>query len=61
MSLLEHFCHVDDFCQAFEPDWQQHLLAQGMRQRRRRTRLTTSEIMTIMIHSLSLHFLKLTS
>ncbi|CAA9559159.1 hypothetical protein AVDCRST_MAG81-739 [uncultured Synechococcales cyanobacterium] len=30
-SLEELFCHIDDFYQAFEPCWQQHLLGQGYR------------------------------
>lgn len=50
MSLLELFCAVDDFCQAFEPQWRQMLLGQGLRQRRRETRLCLSERMTILIH-----------
>jgi len=35
MSLLELLCAVDDICQTFEPQWQQILLGQGVRQRRR--------------------------
>ncbi len=31
MSLLELFCAVDDFCQAFAPWWQQALLGDGLR------------------------------
>jgi hypothetical protein len=50
MSLLELFCHVDDFCQEFEPQWQQSLLRQGTIRRVRPARLSTSEIMTIVIH-----------
>lgn len=50
MSLLELFCHVDDFCQAFAPKWQQMLLGQGLRQRRREAKLSLSEQMTIIIH-----------
>lgn len=50
MSLLELFCAVDDFCQAFEPQWQQMLLGQGLRQRRRDPQLCLSERMTILIH-----------
>jgi hypothetical protein len=37
MSLLELFCHVDDFCRSFIPEWQQLQLASGMI-RRCRTR-----------------------
>jgi len=50
MSLLELFCHVDDFCQAFEPQWQRTLLQQGSIKRVRQPQLTTSEVMTIVIH-----------
>jgi len=50
MSLLELFCAVDDFCQTFEPQWQQILLGQGVRQRRREPKLCLSERMTILIH-----------
>lgn len=50
MILLELFCTVDDFCQTFEPEWQQTLLGQGVRQRRREPKLRSSERMTIIIH-----------
>jgi hypothetical protein len=50
MSLLELYCHVDDFCQVFEPQWRQSLLQQGTIQRMRQAPLSTSEIMSIMIH-----------
>jgi len=48
-SLTELFCHVDDFCQAFLPHWELHLLASGKKQRQRPRSLTISEIMTILI------------
>lgn len=50
MSLLELFCHVDDFCQQFEPSWQRQLLPAGTIKRVKATQLSTSEIMTIIIH-----------
>jgi hypothetical protein len=50
MSLLELFCHVDDFCQAFVPEWEQELLHSGLKRRRRAGQLCTSEIMTILIY-----------
>lgn len=50
MSLTELFCNVDDFCQEFEPKWQQYQLENGLRMRRRKFSLTLSEIMTIIIH-----------
>lgn len=49
MSVLELFCAVDDFCQAFEPKWHQHCLTSGSKQRHRRRELALSEIMTILI------------
>jgi len=48
-SLLELFCHVDDFWQAFCPVWYDHLLVSGERQRIRDSQLSASEVMTIMI------------
>jgi len=49
MSLLELFCHVDDFCQAFVPQWQSEQLSSGVRQRRRARGLSLSEVMTLLI------------
>lgn len=48
-SLEALFCQVDDFCQQFEPQWQQHLLRSGAKQRQRERGLGTSEIMTILV------------
>lgn len=50
MSLLDLFCHVDDFWMAFAKEWQQQRLQSGARQRRRSGQLCESEIMTILIH-----------
>lgn len=50
MSLVEMFCNVDDFCQEYEPKWEQIQLENGLRQRRRKSRLSLSEVMTITIH-----------
>jgi hypothetical protein len=50
MSLLELYCHVDDFWLVFAPEWERDLLDSGMRQRRRVGQLCASEIMTIMIY-----------
>jgi hypothetical protein len=49
MSVVELFCHVDDFCQTFEPDYQAALVAARDRERRRTGELCLSEIMTILI------------
>ena len=48
-SLEALFCHVDDFCQIFEPKWRQLLLGNGLGQRQRTRCLSMSEIMTILI------------
>ncbi len=48
-SLEALFCHVDDFCQQFEPQWHQQLLSGSGQQRQRSRGLGTSEIMTILI------------
>ncbi len=50
MSLLELFCAVDDFWQAFAPAWQHKLLTGGEKQRIRAKDLSESEMMTIVIH-----------
>lgn len=50
MSLLELFYHVDDFCRQFEPQWQHQLLHTGAIKRVKATQVSTSEIMTILIH-----------
>lgn len=48
-SLEDLFCHVDDFCQSFEPQWQAQLLSAPSRSRRRSRCLSLSEMMTIVI------------
>ena len=50
MSLLELFVSVDDFCQIFLPVWEQKLMADGSKKRRRTGQLSISEIMTIIIY-----------
>lgn len=50
MSVLELFCAVDDFCQAFEPQWRQRLLSASEVRRQRVGQLCLSEVMTLMIH-----------
>ena len=54
-SVEELFCRVDDFCQAFEPQWERQppqgaqLLGNGLQRRKRARSLCLSEIMTILI------------
>lgn len=55
-SLLELFVHVDDFCQTFLPGLEQHLLSSGAIQRRRARSLSSSEVMTILIHFHQSHY-----
>jgi hypothetical protein len=48
-NLVELYCDVDDFCKVFIPQWQKQLLDDGTQKRRRDSRLTTSEVMTIVV------------
>lgn len=48
-SLDALFCHVDDFCKAFEAQWHKQLLNHGGMKRIRAKSLCLSEIMTILI------------
>ena len=56
MDLVELFCSVDDFCQSFQPEWEQKLLSSGVRKRRRSSGLSLSEVMTILIHFHQSHY-----
>ncbi|NJL54425.1 IS982 family transposase [bacterium] len=49
MSLLELYCHIDDFWQAFEPRWHAMLLTNGQ-QRQRGGVMSMSEMLTIVVH-----------
>lgn len=49
-SLKELFCHIDDFCQQFEPKWHGMLLGEGAKHRQRQRSLSLSEIMTILVY-----------
>ncbi len=48
-KLVDLICHVDDFCQAFLPQWQKLQLESGERKRNRKGRMSESEIMTLII------------
>ncbi len=50
MSLLELFCHVDDFWLSFVEQWEAEQLQSGEKCRRRAGQLCASEIMTILIY-----------
>jgi len=49
MDWDELFCDVDDFCQSYLPKWRARLVSCGLRKRHREPRLSTSEIMTILV------------
>ena len=55
-NLVETFCNVDDFCELFIPQWEQTLIEDGTRKRRRKGRMNASEIMTIIIGFHQSHF-----
>jgi len=48
-KLVDLFCSVDDFCAVFMPQWQKHLIESGERKRNRQSRMSASEVMTIII------------
>ena len=57
MSLLELFCNVDDFCNAFDDYLQACGLAAGSDQKRGpQPLLALSEVMTIIIHYHQSHY-----
>ncbi len=49
LSLEALFCHVDDFCNWFEPRWKQQLLEEAQPRRQRARSLCLSETLTILI------------
>ncbi len=49
MDILPLFFEIDEFCQVFEPLWRKRLLADGLKKRHRRRRLSLSEVMTILV------------
>jgi hypothetical protein len=48
-NLTETFCLIDDFCQAFEPEWEKRLLADGRKKRQHAASLCLSELMTLAV------------
>ena len=48
-KLIDIFCDVDDFCHKFLPVWEAELIANGTKKRKRQSKMTTSECMTIVI------------
>jgi hypothetical protein len=47
-KLVKMFCDVDVFCHQFSPKWVAQLLSCGIRKRRRCSKMSISERMTIM-------------
>ncbi len=56
MSLLELYCHVDDFWKQFSPYWQAHTLERQGNRNVRTPRMSMSEIMTIVIYFHQSHY-----
>lgn len=50
MEIETLFCKIDDFCQAFAPIFESHLLPKKVVKRRRKYRLGLSEIATIIVY-----------
>ena len=49
-NLIEIFCIFDDFCKYFTPELKKHTLqVPGKRHRNRASRMSDSEIMTILV------------
>lgn len=48
-SFTELFCLLDDFCRRFEPAWKQRQLTSGAHKRLRRTTLSLSALMTLVV------------
>ena len=48
MDIVQLFCEIDDFYKVFETVWRKHLIGNG-RVRNRATRLSMSEVMTILV------------
>ncbi len=48
-SLTETFCLVDDFCRQFEPAWHRRMLQAGSKKRQRKSELSLSEMMTLVV------------
>ncbi len=49
MNMLTIFCQVDDFCQVFEPKLNEQMPADGKRKRIKPSKMSRSEVMTILI------------
>ena len=50
------YCIVDDFCKIFYPEWEKHLIEDGLKKRRTQSRVSPSEIITIFVYFHMLRF-----
>jgi DDE family transposase len=48
--LVEIFCEIDDFCKYFEKEWTNRLISSGQIKRVRKSTLSMSEVMTIVVY-----------
>jgi hypothetical protein len=48
-NITETYCLVDDFCKIFFPLWEKHLIDNSIKKRNRESKISPSEIMTILI------------
>ena len=55
-TLTSLYCIVDEFVKEFYPEWEKSLLAQGLRKRRRPSKMTPAEVMTIVIFFHAIRF-----
>ena len=55
-TLITLFCIVDEFFNEFYPEWEKTLISQGIKKRRRPSKISPSEIMTIFIYFHVLRF-----
>ena len=49
MDLVSLFCSVDDFWKSFQKKWNQKSIGNGLLKRGPKSKLSLSEVMTIMI------------
>lgn len=47
--ITEIYYVLDNFCKNFLPEWEKHLITSGLKKRNRKSKLSCSEIMTILI------------
>ena len=46
-KITEIFCSIDDFCLVFDPALQKRQISTGKKTRKRKFRMSTSEVVTI--------------